>query len=90
MAFADRVAFVGVDTSESDPRLSERLLANAHAHYPVGLDTPDLAVADDWGVESLPVTFFLRRDSTIAAEHLGAESTGSLRKELEQLLNTTR
>ena len=80
------VAFVGVDTSESDPHLSERLLANAHAKYPVGLDTSDLTVADAWGVEDLPVTFFLRRNGTIAAEHLGAESVNALSRELNTLL----
>jgi thiol-disulfide isomerase/thioredoxin len=87
--FRRKVAFVGVDTSESDPRLSERLLADADAHYPVGLDTSDLTVADTWGVENLPVTFFLRPNGTIAAEHLGAESTGTLRREIGQLLGTT-
>jgi thiol-disulfide isomerase/thioredoxin len=84
--FARRVSFVGVDTSESDPRLSKRLLANAHAKYPVGLDTSDLTVADAWGVEDLPVTFFLRRNGTIAAEHLGAESVTALSHELDTLL----
>lgn len=84
---AHKVAFVGIDTSESDPSLSERLLAKAHARYPVGLDTADLTVADAWGVANLPVTFFLRPDGTIAAEHLGAESATSLRRELDALLS---
>lgn len=87
-AFSREVAFVGVDTSEADPHLSERLLANARAMYPVGLDTSDLAVADAWGVEDLPVTFFLRRNGTIAAEHLGAESASALRRELNVLLDS--
>ncbi|MGA8296132.1 MAG: TlpA disulfide reductase family protein [Acidimicrobiales bacterium] len=84
--FRQSVAFVGVDSSEPNPRRSEALLEAAHAHYPVGLDTTDLTVADSWGVTNLPVTFFLRANGTIAAEHLGAESPNALRREVRRLI----
>jgi thiol-disulfide isomerase/thioredoxin len=88
--FARRVAFVGVDTSETDAYRSRQLLAAARATYPVGLDTSDLAVASSWGVSNLPVTFFLRKDGSIAAEHLGVESAAALRSEVRSLLATGR
>lgn len=84
--FARRVAFVGIDTSETDVYRSRQLLAAARATYPVGLDTTDLTVASSWGVSNLPVTFFLRSNGSIAAEHLGAESAAALREEVRDLL----
>lgn len=88
--FHKEVRFVGVDTSEPDPRRSLRLLAQARATYPVALDSASLAVAGAWGVSNLPVTFFVRANGTIAAEHLGAESSSALRGEIEALLRADR
>lgn len=85
-AFGSSVAFVGIDTNDSDPSEAQALLRSAGAKYPVGIDTSSLLVARTYGVSALPVTFFVSANGHIAEEVLGEQSASALTKRVDDLL----
>jgi cytochrome c biogenesis protein CcmG/thiol:disulfide interchange protein DsbE len=72
---AGHVDVVGVDTNDSDRVAAIRLLDQAHAGYPVGVD-PVAKVATRYLVEALPVTYFIDSRGRVAGVALG-QMTGS-------------
>ena len=72
-----RIAVVGVDSNESSDAAAQRLLAAAHASYPVALD-PDAKVATRYEVVALPVTYFLNANGKVVGATLGAQTVSSL------------
>jgi thiol-disulfide isomerase/thioredoxin len=79
-----RVAFVGIDSNESSEATVVRLLTEAGATYPVGLDT-NAKVATAYLVSALPVTYFLDAQGKVVGTALGPQSITSLRRRVVQL-----
>ena len=63
--------------NESSDAAAQRLLAAAHASYPVALD-PDAKVATRYEVVALPVTYFLNANGKVVGATLGAQTVSSL------------
>jgi cytochrome c biogenesis protein CcmG, thiol:disulfide interchange protein DsbE len=76
-ASSGRVAVVGVDANESSDAQAERLLAAAHATYPVAEDA-DAKVASAYLVQALPVTYFLNARGHVVGATLGPQTVSSL------------
>ncbi len=74
---AGRVAVVGVDANESSVTSSSRLLAAAHATYPVGLDS-NAMVATEYQVQALPVSYFLDAGGRVVGAAVGPQTVRSL------------
>jgi thiol-disulfide isomerase/thioredoxin len=74
---ASSVAVLGVDSNESSDAAAVRLLAQAHASYPVGVD-PNAKVATEYLVQALPVTYFLDGSGHVVGADLGPQSVASL------------
>jgi len=72
---------IGIDTNETSPATSRQLLAKAGAVYPVLVDTSSLSVALAYGVDPLPVTFFVSANGKVVSESVGGLSLAQLRKE---------
>jgi cytochrome c biogenesis protein CcmG, thiol:disulfide interchange protein DsbE len=73
-----KVAFAGIDSNESSEATATKLLAQAGAAYPVGLDA-DAKVASAYLVEALPVTYFLDAEGKVVGTADGPQSAQSLR-----------
>lgn len=71
---------VGIDTNDDSLATSRHLLAQAGARYPVLLDTPTLSVATAYGVDPLPVTFFISSGGKIVSESVGGLTLPELRE----------
>jgi cytochrome c biogenesis protein CcmG/thiol:disulfide interchange protein DsbE len=74
-----RLAVVGVDSNESSYSAAIRLLGEARASYPVGVDA-DAKVATAYLVNALPVTYFLNRDGDVVGAALGPQKTAALER----------
>ncbi len=74
------IAVVGIDTNDTSLATSRRLLAKAGAAYPVLVDTNGLAVATAYGVDPLPVTFFISSDGKIVSEAVGGLTLAELER----------
>jgi cytochrome c biogenesis protein CcmG/thiol:disulfide interchange protein DsbE len=74
-----RVAVLGVDSNESSDAQATRLLAAAHATYPVGLD-PDAKVASQYLVAALPVSYFLDAQGRVVGAARGPQSASALQR----------
>jgi thiol-disulfide isomerase/thioredoxin len=75
------ISLVGIDTNDTSLATSRRLLAKAGAKYPVLVDTNGLAVATAYGVDPLPVTFFVAGNGKIVDESVGGLTLAELKKE---------
>jgi peroxiredoxin len=60
----DGLVLVGVDTKDIESR-ARSFVAKQHAAWPMVLD-PDGTLAEAYGIEPIPQTFFIRADGTIA------------------------
>ena len=78
------VAVLGIDSNESSDAAAARLLAQAHASYPVGVD-PDAKVATAYLVQALPVTYFVDATGHIVGADLGPQSVASLERWVRRL-----
>jgi thiol-disulfide isomerase/thioredoxin len=76
-ADSGRIAVVGVDSNESSDASARRLLAAAHASFPVGLDS-DAEVATRYKIVALPVIYFLNAKGRVVGATLGAQTVSSL------------
>jgi cytochrome c biogenesis protein CcmG, thiol:disulfide interchange protein DsbE len=74
---AGRVAVIGVDSNESSDAAATRLLAAAHATYPVGLDD-SATVASRYEVQALPVSYYLNAQGRVVGASLGPQTLRSL------------
>jgi len=74
------ISLVGIDTNDTSLATSRQLLAKAGATYPVLVDTHGLAVATAYGVDFLPVTFFIASDGKIVSEAVGGLSLSQLQE----------
>lgn len=74
---AGRVAVVGVDSNESSDATATRLLASAHATYPVALDNT-ARVATQYLISALPVTYFLNAEGRVVGAAIGPQGVSSL------------
>jgi thiol-disulfide isomerase/thioredoxin len=83
---AAHVAFVGIDTNDTSPATARAMLATAHASYPVGVDTASLAMGTAYGINDLPVTFFIDAKGTVKGEVLGAQTAASLQRRVAALV----
>jgi thiol-disulfide isomerase/thioredoxin len=71
---------VGIDTNDTSLANSRQLLAKAGAAYPVLVDTSGLSVAIAYGVDPLPVTFFVSAKGKIVSESVGGLTLAQLRE----------
>jgi peroxiredoxin len=71
------VAVIGVDSNDSDTGAAERMLADARATYPVGVDS-DAKVATAFLLNALPVTYFLDAGGRVVHVLFGAQTLTSL------------
>jgi peroxiredoxin len=78
------VAIVGILFRE-DPEIGRAAAAHGDATWPTLLD-PDERVADAYGVDSAPATFFIRPDGTIAGHLLGPVSIGILDTQFRRII----
>jgi thiol-disulfide isomerase/thioredoxin len=76
-ANSGRIAVIGVDSNDGTGATAEKLLAAAHAAYPVGLDT-SATVASRYLLTALPVTYFVNAEGRVVGSALGAQTLGSL------------
>lgn len=75
------ISIVGIDTNDTSLGTSRRLLKKAGANYPVLVDTHQLAVATAYGVDPLPVTFFVAGSGKIVSESVGGLSLAQLQRQ---------
>jgi peroxiredoxin len=76
---APAVPIVGILYQE-DPEVGRTAARHGDATWPTLID-PDGKVAQAYGVEGAPATFFIRPGGTIAGTLLGPVSTGILQKQ---------
>lgn len=81
---AGQVAVVGVDSNESSDATATRLLAAAHATYPVALDN-SAKVATQYLVDALPVSYFVNAEGQVAGVALGPQNVRSLNRWVARL-----
>ena len=83
-ANSGRVAVVGVDANETSAAAAERLLAAAHATYPVAEDA-SAEVSSAYLVQALPVTYFLNAQGHVIGAALGPQTVASLNRWVDRL-----
>jgi len=74
---AGHVTVIGIDANDADGPAAQALLANAHATYPVGVDSK-ATTATAYLLTALPVTFFLDARGRVAHVALGTQTLASL------------
>jgi thiol-disulfide isomerase/thioredoxin len=74
---AGHVNVIGIDANDADGSAARALLANAHATYPVGVDSK-ATTATAYLLTALPVTFFLDGRGRVAHVALGTQTLASL------------
>ena len=75
------ISIVGIDTNDTSLATSRHLLAKAGANNPVLIDTGQLSVATAYGVDPLPVTFFISSGGKIVSEAVGGLTLAELQKQ---------
>jgi cytochrome c biogenesis protein CcmG, thiol:disulfide interchange protein DsbE len=83
-----RVAVVGVDTNDT-ASAAARLLAAAHATYPVAVDA-HAKVASSYLLTALPVTYFVSAEGRVVGYALGSETVASLERWVKRLSEPTQ
>jgi cytochrome c biogenesis protein CcmG/thiol:disulfide interchange protein DsbE len=81
---AGHVAVIGVDSNESSDATATRLLAAAHATYPVGLDN-SAKVATRYLINALPVSYFVNAHGQVVGAALGPQTVTSLQRWVARL-----
>jgi thiol-disulfide isomerase/thioredoxin len=74
---AGHVAVIGVDSNDSDTTAAERMLVDARATYPVGVDS-GAKVATAFLLNALPVTYFLDAGGRVVHVAFGEQTLTSL------------
>lgn len=79
-----KVSFIGIDTSDNHVAAA-RFIARYQVSYPIGFD-PQATMANRYGVEGLPTTFFLAPSGKkILGVNIGALTPSALRSILRRL-----
>lgn len=81
---ADEVRFVGINTQDQLPE-AQRLVEETGVTYDLGLD-PDGELFREFGVVSMPSTFFVTAEGTIAHRHAGLLTEAQLRELIDEHL----
>lgn len=81
---ADEVRFVGINTQDRLPE-AQRLVEETGVTYDLGLD-PDGELFREFGVVSMPSTFFVTAEGTIAHRHAGLLTEAQLRELIDEHL----
>jgi cytochrome c biogenesis protein CcmG/thiol:disulfide interchange protein DsbE len=76
---AGKVAVIGVDSNETSDAAALKLLATARATYPVAVDA-HAAVASQYLVNALPVTYLIDASGHVLGAALGPQSVSSLER----------
>ena len=80
----DEVRFVGINTQDGLPE-AQRLVEETGVTYDLGLD-PDGELFREFGVVSMPSTFFVTAEGTIAHRHAGLLTEAQLRELIDEHL----
>ena len=80
----EHVAVVGILVRD-DPAAALAVVQDLGAEWPTLVD-PGEEVATAWGVDSAPVTFFVRRDGTVASSVVGQVHKPLIEKQLARIL----
>jgi thiol-disulfide isomerase/thioredoxin len=83
-AASGKVAFAGVDANESSETNAIKLLGEAGATYPVGVDT-SAKVATSYLVQALPVSYFVDAQGKVVGTASGPQTLTSLRRWVSRL-----
>jgi cytochrome c biogenesis protein CcmG/thiol:disulfide interchange protein DsbE len=78
------LAVVGVDANDGTGAAAQKLLVDAHATYPVGLD-PSAQVASTYLLTALPVTYFVDAQGRVVGSALGSLSVKVLQRWVNRL-----
>ncbi len=81
-----RVTFVGIDSNEP-ASAGAPFVRRYHVGY-LELSDPTALVARDYGLNGLPVTFFISPGGKLVGENFGALSEASLEHDLKRLFGT--
>jgi cytochrome c biogenesis protein CcmG/thiol:disulfide interchange protein DsbE len=79
-----KVTVIGVDSNETSDASALKLLATANATYPVAVDA-HAAVASQYLVNALPVTYFIDASGHVLGAALGPQSVSSLERWMSRL-----
>jgi len=80
----DEVRFVGINTQDSLPE-AQRLVEETGVTYDLGLD-PNGELFREFGVVSMPSTFFVTDEGTVAHRHAGLLTEAQLRELIDEHL----
>jgi len=80
-----KVETIGIDTSDTSTEAPEKLLEEAGATYPVGVDPEGKIATGRYGLTGLPVTFFLSPGHTVVGVAFGPQTVTSLDRHLTSL-----
>jgi len=84
-SLGDKVAFLGLATTENDEAAARRLAERTGAQYALGFDQKGEA-ASAFGLIGLPTTVLIDRAGTVVYVHLGEIKEDELRKQIEEKL----
>lgn len=84
-AMGDKVAFVGLDTLETDHGAAQRLVDRTGVDYALGLD-PNGQIGTGFGIIGFPTTALIDRNGTIVYLHLGEITEEELTKQINEKL----
>jgi thiol-disulfide isomerase/thioredoxin len=79
-----KVAFVGIDSNDSDRSAVTAMTSRADVGYPVAVDT-SAGTAVAYRVVGLPTTVFVDRRGRVFGEAFGAQSSKTLRAWVDRL-----
>jgi thiol-disulfide isomerase/thioredoxin len=79
-----KVAFAGIDANETSEPNAIKLLGEAGATYPVGVDA-NAKVATAYLVQALPVSYFLDSEGKVVGTEQGPQTVTSLRRWVDRL-----
>jgi cytochrome c biogenesis protein CcmG, thiol:disulfide interchange protein DsbE len=83
-AYADRVAFIGVNVQDTEP-LARDFMRRFGVTYPNGRDASG-AIAVEYGMSGVPETYFVDRNGQLVRKWQGALDEARLRSYLDELL----
>jgi cytochrome c-type biogenesis protein CcmF len=78
------VKFIGIAFDEEEVDV-QRMISRLGITYPQGMDV-DLRIATTYGVTGVPETFIVDSEGRVAYVHIGPVNAGTLREELNSLL----
>ena len=86
--YRNEVAFVGVNTQETNEADAQTLLDDTGVSYPNGPDANN-RINIDYGLFGLPETFFIRADGTLSYRHSGPLTQEVMIEQMQALLESS-